>query len=386
MSQENKSNFKKFGNGIIIIEIQSLKPEKFINAMWKNNIYVRNIVRKNITTIVMNANLKDYYKIKSIADRTHSKMKVVGRKGLAFLVMRIKRRIALVIGIISFMGIIYYLSTFVWSVQVSVDKNLTPYEIRQQLASYGVHSGIRKKNINVYDIENKLIKNNDNIMWVRVRIEGSKLKVSAMERQSPPKVVNDDTPCNLAAKRDGEVLRVYTKAGTPVVKEGDIVKKGQLLVKGEQGAEDSTYPVHSVGDVICKTFYEEVKNVNINSVKRERTGNKIENVYFYLGKKKVYIKKSKNKFIKYDKIDCNKFFVHFETYYEVKETTIRNDTKKLVDDTANELYNKICLNLDKSIKVKDKIVNYKAQDTTYKVSVLVVAEENIASPDNIDSK
>lgn len=381
MSPGDKYNSMEFKNGTIIIEIQSLKPEKFINAMWKNNVCVRNITRKNLTTIVITVNLKDYYKIKSICDRSNSKMKIIGRKGFAFLIIRMKRRIALIVGIISFVCIIYYLSTFIWGIQINVDKNLTPYEIRQELVSYGIKPGIRKININVYDIENKLIKDNDNIMWARVRIEGSNLKVSAMERQSPPKVINDDTPCNLVAKKDGEVLRVYTKSGTPVVKEGDIVKKGQLLVKGEQGAENSTYQVHSAGDVICKTFYEDSKSVKIDSVDRKRTGNKDEDVYFYLGKKKIYIKKSKNKFAKYDRIECNKLFVHFETYYEVKETIVHNDIKKLVDTTADELYNKICLNFDKTIQVKNKVVNYKAQDTTYKVSVLVIAEENIAISD-----
>ena len=69
-------------------------------------------------------------------------------------------------------------------------------------------------------------------MWVKARIEGSKLKVSAVERQSPPSIISEDSPCNLVAKRDGEVIRVYTTAGTSVVKKGDMIRKGQILVKG----------------------------------------------------------------------------------------------------------------------------------------------------------
>ncbi len=373
----SKFNFQKYKSGIITIEAQSLIPERFINLLWKNNINIRNVIKKDITTVNIDVSLKDYTKIKSMAKRTKTKVKIVRRKGFAFFLIKIKRRSALLLGIILFIGIIYYLSTFIWNVDIIVDHNLTPYEIRQQLKSYGIKPGISKKKINVYEIEENLMKNNDSIMWVKARIEGAKLKVSAMERQSPPNIVSDDKPSNLVAKKDGEVIRVYTKAGTAVVKKGDMVKKDQIIVKGQQGNEDSTYDVHSIGNVICRTFYEEIKDVKIDTLKRERTGKKVQNIYLKINGKNLYLKKSTNKFDKYDKIEDRKFFVNIEDYYEVKETTIHRDPKKVVNDTYDELYLKICANLDKSVKIVDKIVNYE-QGNYYRIRVLVVAEENVA--------
>ncbi|MBC2579244.1 sporulation protein YqfD [Clostridium sp. DJ247] len=378
----SKINFTKYKSGIITIEIQSLIPEKFVNLMWKNDIRIKNIKKKNITTMTMEINLKDYSKIEDIAKKTKTKIKVVDRRGLAFFLIRLKKRVALAGGIILFVGVIYYLSTFIWGIEINVEHNLSPYEIRQQLNSFGIIPGINKKNINVYNIEEKLLKDNENILWVRVRVEGSKLKVSAAERQSPPTIVTEDAQRNLIAQKDGEVLRVYTKAGTAVVKKGDMVRKGQLLVKGEQGKEGSVYAVHAEGDVICRTFYEESKDVKINEIKRERTGNKVENIYIDIKGKKIYLKKSINKFNKYDKIEDNKLFIKRDFFYEVKETNTQKDPKKVVDDTANELYLKICGNLDKSVKIIDKIVNSEAGDV-YTVRVLVVAEENIAIPEQV---
>lgn len=382
MKEMSKFSFKKYKSGIITIEIQSLIPEKFVNLMWKNGVHIKNLKKENITTMIMDVNLRDYDKIEEIAKKTKTKIKIIKRRGFAFFLIKIKRRIALVLGILLFMGILYYLSTFIWNIEISVDHNLSPYEIRQQLSSFGIKPGINKRNVNVYDIEEKLIKNNENIMWVRARVEGAQLKISAAERQSPPNIIAEGSPCNLVARKDGEVVRVYTKAGTPVVKKGDMIRKGQVLVKGEQGKEGATYQVHAVGDVICRTFYEEVKQVKIDTVKRERTGNKIENIYLNIKGKNIYLKKSVNKFNKYDRIEDNKLFIKKETYYEIKETTIHGDAKKIVDDTANELYSKICANLDKSVKIIDKIVNYEAGDT-YVVRVLVVAEENVVLEEKI---
>lgn len=379
------NSFKNYKKGIITIEIQSLIPERFVNLMWKNDVYIKNIKKKSITTMTMDINLSDYDKIQEIAKKTKTKIKITGRRGVTFFLIKIKRRAALPIGILIFMGVLYYLSTFIWNIEISVDRNLSPYEIRQQLTSFGIKPGISKRSINVYDIEEKLIKNNENVMWVRARVEGAKLKITAAERQSPPNIISEDSPCNLVAKKDGELVRVYTKAGTPVVKRGDIIKKGQILVKGEQGKEGSVYPVHAVGDVICRTFYEESKSVKIDTVKKERTGNKIENLYFTINGKDIYLKKSVNKFNKYDKIEDNTLFIKRQTYYEVKETTIHGDPKKIVEDTTNELYSKIVANLDKSVTIIDKIVNYEAGDS-YKVRVLVVAEENVAMPEKISEQ
>ncbi|PRR77240.1 putative stage IV sporulation protein YqfD [Clostridium liquoris] len=380
----SKISLNKYKKSTITMEIQSFMPEKFINLLWKNNIDVKNIKKKDLTTFVMDIRLKDYEKIEGIAKKTDTKVKITNRKGAAFFLLKARKRRALLFGIAIFAFIIYYLSTFIWRIDIETDKNLTPYEIRRQLLSYGVKEGIPKKNLNVLSIEEKIMENNESIMWIRIRVEGSILKVTASERQTPPNIVQDEDPCNLIAKADGQIVRVYTTAGTAVVKKGDLVKKGDVLVKGEQGREGNIYEVHANGYVIARTFYEEVKNVKTTEVKRERTGNKLENIYIKVGKKKVYIKKSVNKFTKYDKIENNKGPIVFENYYEINEKSYNLDKNKIIENTSKELIDKITLNFDKNIQVIDKIVEHEQQDEGIRVRVLVVAEENIALTEKIN--
>lgn len=384
MREINKFNIAHYRKGIILIEIQSLIPEKFINLMWKNNIYIKNIKKKSITTMTMEIDLKDYYNIKDIAQKTGTKIKIIKRRGILFLIIKLKKRVTLAVGMILFIGIIYYLSTFIWSIEITSDKGLPPYIIRQQLKSYGIKPGVNKSKINMYKIEKELMKNNDNIMWAKVRIEGSKLAVRAIERKSPPNIIKEEGFCNLIANKDGKVLRIYTTLGTPVVKVGDDVKKGQILVKGEQGQEASAYSVAAGGYVICRTLYEDTETVSVNSVEKKRTGKKIKNYYISLGGKKLYFKKNDNKFNKYDKIEESKFIFTEETYFEVKEIPIKKDIEKIVKDTGNKLYKNICSDLNKSINILDKVVTYEQGDSC-KVKVQVIAEENIAVQDKIEN-
>lgn len=217
--------FDKYKNANITIEIQSMIPERFINLLWKNGVKVKNVVKTNVTTFILDIDLKDYAVMENIARRTGTKVKIVKRKGISFLILFLKRRFSLVIGIFIFSFIIYFMSTFIWDIDITSTNGVTPYEIRQQLKKYGIKPGINKNTIDVYKIEEKLIKDIDNIMWVKARIEGGKLVVKAEERQSPPTIVKEDEPCNLVAKKDGEVQRVYTTSGSAIVQNGDIVKK-----------------------------------------------------------------------------------------------------------------------------------------------------------------
>lgn len=352
--------------------------------LWKKNVNVRNLRKNGMTTIYMEIPLKDYGVIENIANKTGSKINIIKRKGLAFFLLKLRKRRALLIGIFIFIIIIYYLSTFIWKVEIETEKNLSPYEIRRQLIKYGIREGIAKQKLNVYRLEEELMRDNDNIMWVKARIEGSALRITATQRQAPPSVVTDDEFCDLVAKKDGEIARVYTSSGTAIVKNGDIVKKGDVLVKGEQGKEESTYQVHAKGNVIARTFYEARKKVSGKGIKRNRTGKKIEGIYIKFGSKKLYIKKPVNKFTKYDKIETNKGPIIYENYYEIKEVSYDLDKKKLANEVSTQLMNKICLGFDKNINVVDKIWDYKQDGGNIAVRVLVVAEEDIAMPKRVE--
>lgn len=365
------------------IEIQSFMPEKFINILWKNNINIKNIRRIDITTIIFDIKLSDYATVKEFGTKTKIKIKILNRRGISFSIIKLEKRKTLIIGACIFIGLIYYLSTFIWDIKIQSSPKLPPYDIRQNLYSMGIKRGVNKGNINVNEIEEKLQKTDENILWVRARVEGAILKVVVEERKIPPQIVPDDDPCNLVASKDAQIMRVYTKAGTSVVKNNELVKKGQILVKGEQGKEESTYPVHADGKVIGKTFYEESSAVVVKGVKRVRTGNSIENIYIIVNNKRINIKNSLNLYKKCDKIEKQDYFIKREIYYEVNEVPYSIDAQKAINDTAEKLYNNIIGKFDKEVKVIDKKISYEANNDSYIVHLLLIAEEDIAVPEKI---
>ena len=380
MSENKEFKFKR---GKIIIEAQSVNTERFLNLLWKNKVDIKRVRRVNVATILMYVKLNDYNTILEVADKTNTKISIVGRSGMEFYWMKLKNRMFLIVGLAAFGALIYLLSTFIWGVYIVTERNLSPYEVRQELLAMGIKAGISKSDINVSELEDKLQKVNDNIAWVRVRIDGSRLNINVAERVAPPKSVIETDPCNLVAKRDGQVKSMYTTAGTIVVKKNEIVKKGQVLVKGEQGKEGLTYPVHSDGKVMATTYYDAAKQIQVKGTKRERTGKRIENIYIELNGKKVYLKNNLKLYANYDKIEEKNGFLKKEIYYEVKEKAFTKDVQKTINDVSSEMYSRIVVQLDKSVKIVDKKFEAIPDGDYYNIRVMVLAEENIAIKEKI---
>ena len=172
-----------------------------------------------------------------------------------------------------FFILLYLLSNNIWAIDIETQNNLTPFEVRKELTSIGITPGIKKANINVYNIERKMEDLDDQIMWIRVRIEGSTLRVVIKEKINPP-LTEKELPNEVLAKMDGEIKRVFTVSGNSAVVPGDIVKKGDVLILQKEGREGFEKEVKPSGTVIANTFYDKFMEVQISGEKLKRTGNK----------------------------------------------------------------------------------------------------------------
>lgn len=362
----------------LIIEVQTLSPEKFINTLWNRGVEVNNILRVNLTTFSMEIRLKDYKKVEEVCKRVGGRINIYGRKGIAFFLMKFKRKTILGGGILIFLCLIYYLSTYIWAIEIESEKYISPFEIRQAIYSLGIKPGLSKRSIDTGVLEEKIQNVNSNITWVRARIEGSRLRIKVAEKTPPPKIITKEGVNDIVAKYDAEIIRIYSVNGTPLVKAGDLVKKGQILIKGLEGKEGQEYPVAAEGDVFAKTFQEEIKEIKTKGIEKIYTGEKDSSIFINIAGVKIYIKKATKNFPTYDKIISNRKFYSIIDYYETEEREINIDVNKAVEETIEEIKK----SKEKALDKKSKILEIKSfTDNTeegIKIRVLFVVEENIA--------
>ncbi len=243
--------FYRFLKGFLRVEISGEFPERLINKCANNGINLWNIKfsKEKIQFWIL---LSDFYKLFKIRKGYKISVKIKKRNGFPFFAQRYKYRYGIFLGFILFCAILYFLSGFVWNIEVSGNKNVSTNEIMNQCNEIGVNIGVPKIKINTKIASEKLLILNDDLAWSAFNIEGCVLTVDVTEVKNK-KEENKDLPTNIIAASDGKIEKIIVTTGNCVVSVGENVVKGQVLVSGIIEGKHSTEYVHSIGEIIATT-------------------------------------------------------------------------------------------------------------------------------------
>lgn len=373
-----------FESGKVVVEVNILKPERLLNILWNENVNVINIKRIDVATIRISIDYNDYDILVEAVRSLNGKSKIVSKTGILFIVGKLKSKLFLAIGGMVFLTILLYLSTYVWSIEINTKKNVSPYELRQQLYSIGIKPGISKDKIDVKDIEKQLENMNSEILWLRARIEGSTLKIFIEEKVNPPEI-KEGKYGNLVAKMDGEVSRVYAFSGRSSVHIGDMVKVGDVVIEGINGKEEDPYQVVPDGVVMANTFYEKSMTTKIDGTELKRSGEKDSDIYIKILGKKIYLKKAIKEFKEYDKIEESGKIINKVNYFEKKEYPVQLSKEEAIDKAVKELEESLYSNLTREAKIIDRIISTSdSSDGNIVVNVVFVVEQNIVNNEPVE--
>ena len=251
----------KWFHGYLLVVIKSYSPERFLNLCRNRNILIWNL-RKTEAGYEFNISLKGYLELRPIVRKTKTLPIIKKRYGLPFYLHKYKKRKVFFVGILIAGLLIYYMSLFIWDVEISGQYTHTEEAMIKFLNNTGVYAGVMKKEVNCQEIEETIRKQYTDIGWVSAEIRGTRLLIKITETNMPKPHVQQTEPCHIVADKDGIIRSIITRTGVPKVKIGDVVKKGDILVSGvvEIYGDDQSVikrnPVIADADIIIKSFYE----------------------------------------------------------------------------------------------------------------------------------
>lgn len=223
-------NVIRFMRGYVDIAVSGRFPERFINITSRNGVRIWD-VRRGEDTVTASMYMSDCRRIRRLARSSGVSLNVRGRHGLPVLAARYRDRLGLVIGGFVFILTVFMMSQFIWSIDVTGLESISESELRSALSDHGLYIGAFKPAIDPQSVSRAVMLDNGKVGWMAVNITGSYASVEVKEEASAPEV-NDDTPCNVKASRDGVILDIAAKEGDVLLKEGSGVVKGQLLISG----------------------------------------------------------------------------------------------------------------------------------------------------------
>lgn len=243
--------------GYVIVEVKGYALEKFMNLILHHHIRIWDAHYKN-GKLYFKTRIDNFKRLKPYAKKSKSHLCIVKKKGLPFLCFRYRKRSVLVLGVLIFVMGLYSLSSFVWLVEVTGNKNLQDIDIIQCLDEAGYRTGKLKGKMNLRQAEHILVNAYSEIVWAGIEFKGTKMLVQIAETVPKPKMCEDTFACNLIAKRDALITYIATDKGMPMVKRGDTVTRGSVLVSGQMKLEDeqgTLYYTHSEAKIKAKTGY-----------------------------------------------------------------------------------------------------------------------------------
>lgn len=223
--------FWKYLEGYVVLQVSGFAPERFINLCANQNIYIWNI-QKTSDAYVFCVSKKAFFMLRPIAKKTKCRVKIIRKIGLPFKTKKIKKNRFFFAGLILALFIILSLSFFVWKIDVQGNTLVTAEEIIEALQEKNVFVGVFKPKINCAELDDFLLLRFNQTMWVSSELKGTKLTIYVREGIEVENFEKDLRPCDLLATESGIIVSIITRKGTPLVKAGDVVEKGTLLVSG----------------------------------------------------------------------------------------------------------------------------------------------------------
>ena len=189
------------------------------------------------------------------------KVHILEKRGFPFFIRKYNKRFGIVLGLIIFFSFLQIMSGYIWIIDVVGNETVKESEIISHCEEIGIKQGIRKSKISPKADAQELLLKNDKLAWGSLNIEGCRLTVNVTEITE--KDADNSIATNLVATADGIVKHIDVKSGNCLVKVGDVVKKGDVLVSGIIENMSETKFVRCRGEIFAETQTEVILKENL---------------------------------------------------------------------------------------------------------------------------
>lgn len=275
--------------GSLRVEVTGGDVERFLNLCLDAGILLWDLRRlpERLRVTLM---LADFFRLRPIARASRCRVRIRGRYGLPFLTRRLRRRPFLLAGAVGGLAALIWAGSHFWVVDVRISGPgyLDPRAILAVAAEAGLRRGAWKARVDLDQVTQHLKSTVEELSWAVVRADGTRAVIEVVEKGAvtPP----DQALCvHLVARKSGVVEQVIPYQGEPLVKKGDVVQTGDMLVEcalrywagGRPGVipgmplpprEDLARTVVAQASVKARVAYRQYYEYPVTEIVKEPTG------------------------------------------------------------------------------------------------------------------
>lgn len=286
----------RYIKGYIRIRVIGYSAERFLNACSHKGIFLWGLKPVD-GAYEMNITIKGFRQLKPIIRKTGTKVVIVRRFGLPFFLHKYRKRKLFFGGAFLFIVMIIAMSRFIWNIDITGNQSRTDESILKFLGSKNVEDGMPKSDVDCARIVKDIRKEYDDIIWVSASIRGTRLIIQVKENEDSLPVVNKteeekeqeakENATDIVADQDCVITDIVPRKGIAMVKEGDQVKKGDILISGQVPVNDDA------GETIAYQYHEsdaDIRGQTAISYEDSQEVTYLEKEYLDVQKEEYYIR------------------------------------------------------------------------------------------------
>lgn len=277
----------RFCLGEARVRITGACPEGCLNAFNRGGVEFWSICREDALHYCVSIRPSAVQRAQTLGLRAFCTVECLEQRGLRQTVQQALRRPVLLLGVGAAIFLLFFLQSFVWTIEIDGCETVRPEIVRRALEEQGIFCGAWAGDIPYKEVRHELLNRVPELSWAAVNRSGGKLHVLVTERQSTPSADAPYDAANLIAARDGVLTEVSVLEGMRLCAVGDTVRAGQVLVSGVEDYGLYLRAVCAQGEIYGRTWRSQTLVTPSMRQEKRYTGREWTRVTLVVGRKRI---------------------------------------------------------------------------------------------------
>ena len=370
-------------NNLMIIKVSN-HLSRFIKKCINHQINLYDVIYIDNDNMFVKIKLEDYHRVKRL--NYYSEITIIKYEGTEAIKKHFKKNIYIYLIIIFSFILMDIITNFVVRIDIIHENSQIRKLVKNELEEQGIKMfSLGKDFEELEQIREKILNNNrHHLEWISITKEGMTYVVRIEER-----IITEEKQtegyAHIVAAKEALITKIISSKGHVLVRSGDYVKKGTILISGEiKLYEEIKGNVHASGEIYGEVWYATDISYPLYTEIQEYTGEKRFNIM--INNKAIFLNKYqyfKRKNLKKLRILGINFAFYNEAEYKIKKikyTAMEAEKlalKKIEEEFAKKLNGKGKI-------IEQKVLKKEQNNSTINMKVFVITNELISKVQSYD--
>ncbi len=228
--------------------VEGLNLDRLINTAKNRGLTLENLKKCSNRKLFVSLSLQDSKKFFALSKELCYNIKKIRQSGKTLFILKAYQRLGIMVGAIIFMLSTCFFSDLIYGFSFSGSGGVYQSQVLYCLNQMGVKQYARFSSFNFEKIEDEILAKNKNLSFVSITKVGNRLNIESSLAVDSVDRLNGNV-YSLVSEVDGVVEKINVYRGTALVKNGDAVKKGDLLVDGYMTIKEQVVKINVLASV-----------------------------------------------------------------------------------------------------------------------------------------